>query len=154
MDGSFDALQRVRSIDVPLFSLAGCRVTAKVVEVYDGDTFTAVFPLPGDDARMVKMKCRVDGVDTPEMKPPKALPNRAALVAKAYEARARLCELLTGTRGGAKECDDHARLVELVCGQFDKYGRLLVSCNDVKETLINEGHAKPYDGGTKTSFVL
>ncbi len=41
-------------------------VAAKVIKVYDGDTFTVeAYPLPGLEA---KASVRVDGVDTPEIR--------------------------------------------------------------------------------------
>jgi endonuclease YncB( thermonuclease family) len=136
-------LQTLRSSDVPFFSLKGTTVTAKVVHIYDGDTFHCIFPL---FEKVVKFVCRVEGIDTPELKPSKTVPNRDEVIAKAKKARDRLQSLLTN---GVS--DENTKLITLTCGGFDKYGRLLVSCENVKETLISEGLAQAYDGGTKSS---
>ena len=53
--------------DAPDFSscLEGQSVTAKVVSVYDGDSIKAIFPF---NDTLLKWTCRIDGVDTPEVR--------------------------------------------------------------------------------------
>ena len=46
-------------------------------------------------------------------------------------------------------------LVRVVCGEFDKYGRILVTVyngvdrESINSIMIREGHGKVYDGKTK-----
>jgi endonuclease YncB( thermonuclease family) len=48
------------------------------------------------------------------------------------------------------------KIVIVECGEFDKYGRLLgkIHINDlcVNNKMIELGHAKAYDGGTKEGW--
>lgn len=69
---------------VPYFSLEGNSYTGKVVDVYDGDTLTV---LTNIDNRLVKLRCRIAGVDTPEMKPPKDAADRNKIKETARQAR-------------------------------------------------------------------
>jgi endonuclease YncB( thermonuclease family) len=50
------------------------------------------------------------------------------------------------------------KLIHVECYKFDKYGRLLVvlfnNNKSINDTLIKEGFAKKYDGGTKELFEL
>ena len=69
------------------------------------------------------------------------------LRAAAHKAKERFTELLQrGTDG----------LVEIHCGAFDKYGRILVTVYNESEaisinsTMLTEGHGKVYLGGHKS----
>jgi endonuclease YncB( thermonuclease family) len=160
---SDSTLLSLRSADVPLFGLTGETVRARVVDVYDGDTFTAVFCLPGVQIA-TKMKCRLNGLDTPELHPPLGGEHsrRAEAIQRALAARARLCELVTDCpspfapgRLGDRVDSENRRIVDLECHGLDKYGRLLVTVRAgadvgvINEVLVREGHAVPYSGGTK-----
>lgn len=134
----------------------------KVVDVHDGDTFKAVVPLNGS---FVKIVCRVQGIDTREIKPPLNLEGRAEYVRMAHKARNRLVQLLTNidldldtmykeTRMASMMLTN-SKIVTLLVFNQDKYGRMLVDLPGlgVQQTLISEGHALAYDGGAKTRFV-
>jgi micrococcal nuclease len=113
----------------------------ELVSVYDGDTVTANVDV-GFGWRKTKLKCRLFGIDTPEIrgssKEEKVL---------AYAAKAFLKELLEGA--------DEVILNSVA--KPDKYGRCLAVLwadgVDVSDLMIKEGHARPYDGGTKSSWV-
>jgi micrococcal nuclease len=143
------ALRRATSDSAPLFSLEGRRFRCKIVDVYDGDTCTAVFFL---DGKLRKFKIRMNGYDSPEMKPRKNIPNRADVIRHAHEAK----EALIGQVGNG--------LVEVACRGWDKYGRLLgtiwvarpqcgCQCGsnnvNVNEWMVENGFGYEYDGGTK-----
>lgn len=83
---SYDAL--------PDFELRGA-YSCKVVRVYDGDTFHVAIRPRGHakDGRTYRVCCRLAGVDTPEI--PRAHAD-AFEAARAYAARDRLVELVTG----------------------------------------------------------
>lgn len=128
------------------FSFDGLLVVGKVVDVYDGDTCKCKWKW-GEE--YVQFGCRLQGIDTPEMKPPLSEPNRLKTKAAAILARDALREMVL----------DKCVLLEL--GGWDKYGRVLVYItpqaggNDrrtVNDRLIADGHANAYDGGKKAAF--
>ena len=139
-------LQKVNEKDVKYFSFEGKRLLVKPCNIYDGDTFSILFLYKGE---LIKYRCRCVGYDTPEMKPSLKDPNREKEKEKAKEAKKRFQELLERGKDG---------LVEVQCGEFDKYGRILVTVfNGVDDISINdimmkEGHGLPYDGGKKSTF--
>lgn len=124
------------------FSLEGYTTTdAVVTSVYDGDTFTAGFPLPQcPGGERYLWSCRLLGVDTPEIR------DAAEPVRKhAVRARERVRELLI----------DKAPRLHL--GKFEKYGRVLVSVEledgrDLARLLIAEGLACQYDGKARPDW--
>ena len=176
----YDKLVNCKTDDIPLFSLAGMRVVGKVVEMYDGDTCKIVFPFGGV---LYKWCCRLNGIDTPEMKPLATNTNREQEIAAAHRARNALLKMITNCAVDVsadqpltkKECAArfarNTKLVSVHCGEFDKYGRLLVTLYDADENQADElaaagvvtgisynmemilgGFARPYSGGTKEDF--
>ena len=129
--------------DVPYFNFKNKSFIAKPCHVYDGDTFSVIFDYHGE---LIKYRCRCYGYDTPEMRPLLKNPNRDHEKKLAYAAKARIIELLEA---------HPSKLIRIECLDFDKYGRLLIKAyNNVNEKSINEimvqeGHGKWYDGGTK-----
>ena len=109
---------------------------SKIVSVYDGDTIKCVFPLNG---KMYKWNCRINGIDTPEIRTRSALEKEAG-----YKARDFLREKILN------------KIVTVHCGDFDKYGRLLVNVEvdnkDMSELLVELGLAFKYDGGTRRNW--
>jgi micrococcal nuclease len=124
------------------FTLNGHKTYAKCVHVYDGDTIHAVFKLP-NSAECHKWVIRLMGIDTPEMKSKNAVEK-----AKATETRDYLKKMILD------------KIIVLDCLEFDKYGRLLANIylegtpgeKSINQTLINNGYAKAYDGGTKEGW--
>lgn len=168
-------LRTITDADISDFSLKGMDCIGKVVDIYDGDTCKVVLLYKGEYA---KFTCRLVGLDTPEMKPPMSKPNRDEEIAAAKRCRNRFIQLATNCRIDIGMLDiskkelkammnDNSKLVRVVCGEFDKYGRLLVSLYDIVDSvvtsgggneksynsvLIEENYAKPYYGGTKDAF--
>ncbi len=139
--------------NVPLFEFERGRKQAKVLDIYDGDTFTAVFLHHGSP---VKVKVRLAHIDTPEMKGGSRDSKERALSAKWH-----LVELVMGREMSPslskKELRDllstNTRSQEIDFLGFDKYGRSLcdlyvegISASDV---MIAAGHGYRYEGGTK-----
>lgn len=125
------------------FSFAGRAFTAKVVDFYDGDTIRVVFEFGGE---LVQYKARLAGYDSPEMKPLKTSANRDAEKIAARAARASLAEKIAD------------QLIRIECGDFDKYGRLLVTAfaaggENINEWMVAQGYGVPYAGGKKTQFA-
>ncbi len=141
------------SNEIPLFSFDGCICKAKIVDVYDGDTFKCAIYHKNE---IIKINCRTLGYDSHEMKPRLNIPNREEHIKKAKEARKKFIELTTTNNG----------LIYIDCKKYDKYGRVLVDVyidknsyihsqnKSVKDTInnimIKEGHGVPYQGGKKT----
>ena len=111
-------------------------IQSKVVSVYDGDTIKCVFPI---NEKMYKWNCRINGIDTPEIRTRSALEKEAG-----YKARDFLREKILN------------KIVTLHCHDFDKYGRLLVNVEidneDISELMVKLEHAFKYDGGTKRDW--
>ena len=123
---------------VPEFSLKGVVKKCKVVSVYDGDTIKVVFPIHD---KMYKWNCRINGVDTPELRTRDELEKKYG-----YEVRDKLREKILN------------KIVTVHCGKFDKYGRLLadIYCENEDKSVslwLNENkYAFKYDGGTKQKW--
>lgn len=128
----------LKTEDAPIFSLNDIETLAKVVSVYDGDTVKIVFPV---HKTMYKWNCRIAGVDTPELRTKCEIEKKYG-----YEVRDKLREKILD------------KIVKVKCGDFDKYGRLLVTLqceNDdcsVNDWLIQNKYALKYEGGTKQSW--
>ena len=124
---------KVTNKNTPDFSFEGDTISAKVLSVYDGDTIKVAFPIEG---KMFRWNCRLSGVDTPELRT-KNLKEKAY----GYEVRDVLRDKILD------------RMVTLHCGEFDKYGRLLIEViiedESVNQWLISNDYAFIYDGGTK-----
>ena len=125
------SLKNVKSEDIPdRFTLDGKEEEAKVVSVHDGDTCDVVFDLRGRKERFV---CRLLNYDAPELK---EKPNGEL-------ARDYLAHLVMGGDPDAdelfdpegiwtkeqlqKELDKSKNLVYAVFGEFDSFGRALVT---------------------------
>jgi len=117
----------------------------KCVEVYDGDTITLILPIGN---RGYKDRCRLNGIDTPEIRTKDAEEKVAGIEAKNW-----LSNHING------------KMVWVIFDGRDKYGRLLGTVfnhlDDVKNynlsynsRLIAGGMAVPYDGGKKVSFMV
>ena len=133
-------LKQFKKEDFELFSFNNYKTLGKIVDVYDGDTFTAVFNFKGN---YIMYKFRTYGYDSPEMKPLKTINNRNEIIEKAKNAREFFISLL-------KESDF---IVDIKMGKFDKYGRILATMSNkignINELMIQNGHGVSYDGGTK-----
>jgi micrococcal nuclease len=106
---------------------------------YDGDTCYVTAPsLPEP---LQKMSIRILGIDTPEIR------------AKCDEEK----RLAYEGREFANRMFREAETIEFANLQWDKYGgRVLVDVyldgKSYRDEIINSGLARPYDGGTKTSW--
>jgi endonuclease YncB( thermonuclease family) len=125
------------------FSLDGIVKLCKVVDIYDGDSCRVVFK---NNNIINKWNIRMNGYDSPEIRPSKKLENRDEIKKKAIEAKKYLKSLIMNDN----------QLVYLKCFDFDKYGRLLgeiyINKNDtesVNDLMIKNNYAYEYHGGTK-----
>jgi endonuclease YncB( thermonuclease family) len=157
--------------DTPEFSLCGMTLPGKVVECYDADTCKIALPLQNT---FYKFTCRLNGIDTPEMKPLKTKPNRDNEILWAKKARAELLKMICDNSMSSnfdnldikkeeviKLLQTNKKLVTVHCNSWDKYGRLLVELyNDETDTksfnaiLVEKELAVNYDGGKKAPWIL
>jgi micrococcal nuclease len=115
----------------------GSAVVAKIISVYDGDTFRADIAnwqaIAGQNIGI-----RVNGIDTPEIR------------GKCQQEK----ELAIQARDIARQVLQDASVVELHHIQRGKYFRLvavvIADGQNLGDVLIARGLAVPYDGGTKT----
>lgn len=144
----------------------------KVLDCYDGDTVTVALQL--GDGRLARFTVRLLGIDTPERRPKRSRgqPGLAALEKQAaLQVRARLLQLLLPEecpielrqvkkrKAVRQTCSESHRLVHLDFHDFDKYGRVLGALRvledgpTVNDTLVAEGLARIYDGGTRQPWT-
>ena len=120
------------------FSLAGKEKWAEVVDVYDGDTIKVIMKFRGVIDRWT---IRMNGYDSPEMKPLRSDPNRLEIIEKAKIAKNALIEKI----------GDKPVLMKIY--NFDKYGRVLadlfIDGENINQWMINNGYGYVYDGGKK-----
>ena len=94
-------------------------------------------------SKLFKFNCRIVGVDTPEIRTRNKLEKEYGLL-----VRDKLREKILD------------KVVTIKCGDFDKYGRLLIDIQErgalaeetVSEWLIKNNYAFKYDGGTKKDW--
>jgi len=147
-------LQTATYSNVELFSFHGIQTECKVVKVHDGDTVTIVLIYNGS---LIKLNCRLYGLDTPEMR-------KDSL--SAHRARNRLIQLTTNCNIDLDDMrndkqiqetlDKNSKLIYVKLFEFDKYARTLVTLYDgpkiINEIMLQEGYAKEYFGGTKEAW--
>ena len=153
-------LTKLRDVTIetaPLFDLPRDRmIPAKILEVHDGDTLTAAVELCPDT--FYSFRIRLEGVDTPELRPPLNEPNRKEIIAAAERARDFVRILVLG------------KVVLMSVNGTDKFGRYL-SCvhpavesesavpasasltKTVNDLLIEKGLGKVYLGGKRDSLL-
>jgi micrococcal nuclease len=140
-NSNIEMLKTFNDDSLPLFTLDKCVFDAKIVRVYDGDTCFAVFKLHNN---YVKFKIRMEGYDSPEIKPELNSKNREKEKKEAQKSK--------------EELEKHVlnKIVILHCGKWDKYGRLLgiiyADNININQYMINNGFGYVYDGGTKKEF--
>jgi len=130
--------------EAPEFNFNGLRKKAKIISVYDADTCDAIMCI---DEKPYKFKIRINGIDTPEIKPLKTMENRELHVECGLKCREYLKSKILN------------KIVEIQCYDFDKYGRVLgdiyiSKLKTVTNDLINKKYAKKYEGKTKVQWTL
>ena len=155
----------------PLFSLASPeKKPARVVGVHDGDTISCIV-MVGD--RYSRFMVRLQGIDTPEITSHDPVIKEKATLARNFviERVTSLPLPLNTQKEKEKEKEKWTRtdickylcekvyMVNLVCSEMDKYGRLLAevfvndSLSSINTELLARGFANAYDGGHKQDFI-
>jgi endonuclease YncB( thermonuclease family) len=115
---------------------------AKVIKVYDGDTYWIAAWHCG---RLLRFRIRLYGVDCAEMKSKDLEQKQQAINAKQY-----VSDLILG-----QIVDIDVLENRMINGKVikEKWGRLLCTIKthgvDIAQLLIDQKYAKPYFGGTK-----
>lgn len=136
--------------NTPEFSLNNFNSEGKIVSVYDGDSVHIVLPLNLikmndttniNEVKLYKFNCRLNGLDTPEIRTKNIQEKEFGL-----KVRDILRDKILN------------KIVKVKCGDFDKYGRLLVDIYledlHINKWLIDNGYANNYDGGKKTKWFI
>jgi endonuclease YncB( thermonuclease family) len=130
--------------DAPFFKLSGT-YKAKCVKCYDGDTIHVIIDYKGE---FVKIRVRMYGYDSPEMKPSKKIPEekRQEIKNKANLAKDYISELILGK----------IVILEIISEKEEKYGRILgiikLDKNEeksVNDMMVEQNHGYKYYGGKK-----
>jgi len=106
--------------------------------VYDGDTIRLCWKSKGKNVRSL---CRIDGIDTPELKGSSDYEKELAI-----KARDRLSQVVSG------------KFVTIINPGLEKFGRILadIETNEIesiKDFMLSDTTiARPYNGGTKTKW--
>ena len=118
------------------------QLTAKVINVYDGDTITIETQFPGVvqksnyEPLLIKFKVRMDGYDTPEIRTRDDNEKRLGYIARNILSQKILNEE-----------------VKVICKSLDKYGRLLAIITHKNENInsfmLEHNYGMVYTGGTK-----
>ncbi|ARF08305.1 SNase-like protein [Catovirus CTV1] len=129
------------------FSFNGYECIAKCVDVYDGDTCKLKFFYCN---MLFQYSCRMNGYDCWELKPKKNNRSKESIDKEkdlAAKAKQKLQSLILN------------KIIYVKFGQFDKYGRPLISIflnktdtESVNDLMIKEKYGKPYKGGSKENF--
>jgi len=121
------------------FNLIDYSTWVRVVDVYDGDTCKILMNYRG---KIDQWTVRMNGYDTPELKPAKTNPNREKIKEDAKKAREALMSHFT------------SHIFIKIVG-FDKYGRLLVEAFNgkihINKWMVEMKFGYAYDGGKKKS---
>lgn len=146
-------------LETPTFSLSGKECACRLVDMYDADTLTLIVPLFDG---VYKFACRVYGIDTAEVKSGSV--ELKTLAQKAKNRMLQLCgvgvdlERMYSRKEVQRLLSEQVVLVWCKFGEFDKYGRPLVTVYDTGSRmelageLVKEGLANAYFGGTKEKF--
>lgn len=147
-------INKLREVDteqVDFFTFKGTQTYAKVADVYDGDTVDLVW-YNYNNPEFIKMKCRLAGIDTPEIRTLNNKQKEASI-----KARFRLKELVSEDDG----------IVFVKFYKFDNFGKPLVklysetdrlSKSDdedlvsINQKMLDEGFAQVYDGKKKLKW--
>ena len=166
-----EKLKAATKDNVPVFSLEGLTLPAKVVGLYDADSPTIAIPVFD---QLFQFKTRLLGVDTLEMRTPSYVPEDKKDEYKKNAHRAKNYVLSQVAGCATEDCRQYTkkeveellnksdRLVMVKIDSWDKYGRALIHMyvtgneKSISEQLIENKLAYAYDGGTKdktaTSF--
>jgi len=151
--------------NTPFFSLNNYNCWARLINVHDGDTITAIIEYPTNT--FCKYNIRLDGIDTYEMTSHDIETKAKAILARNLLIESATCndiqlnplENIKITRNKIIEMlEKKVYLVFLKCKTMDKYGRVLADVyapnnldenNSLNNMMLNAKLAYEYHGGHK-----
>jgi len=134
-------IKKLVALDCQLVLSPPCRgqtVPARITDVYDGDTVTAVYMINTKTPFLTKI--RLDGIDTPEIRTRNLAEKTAGLLVRDHVIKLLL-----------------EQMVQIKIIDWDKFGgriigRIYRDDKDISAELIKLGLAKAYDGGKKEDW--
>ncbi len=122
--------------DYAIFNLYNYKTTAKIVDVYDGDSIQVIFDYI--DGQRIEVKVRMYGYDAMNIRRPKKEENREENKKKAEEIRDDLANMIAD------------EVVNIQFKAWDKYGRIkaIITHNDlnINKWMIDTGKADIIEG--------
>ncbi len=131
-------LENCDSSTIPYFSFENTTTQCKIVYFYDGDSCTIIIKHCN---KLVKLKCRLKGIDTPELRSKYGPEQFWAKKVRDYVSQY------------------NSKILKVNIYHTDKYGRQLIELFDPKtgscinDDLVKENMAYRYDGKTKRPFL-
>lgn len=134
-------------------------IYGRLMDIIDGDTIVCILKIDiGESSCFLKFKCRLNGVDTYEMKS-----NDPKIHELAKRGREYVVERLVGgtySSYSRKELknflNENQIMINVKCYKLDKYGRLLIDIitenSTLTEELISNKLGYVYHGGTKNDY--
>ena len=123
-----------QTLQTPLFTLRGQTHWAKCVKCYDADTIHIVIAFNNTFARF---RCRLQGIDTAEIRSKNPTERQHARTARDW-----LKSVILN------------RIIMVNCGEFDKYGRLLVNVYVAGDgDLAGEQQGEQHGGGPEKQNI-
>ena len=135
-------INKLLSVDANVIESPPCKgqtVPAHVLDVYDGDTITAVYLI--NKKTPFKIKIRIEGIDTPELRTRNSEEKTAAFVVRDY-----LFDKI------------HDQIIKLKIVDWDKFGgrvraNVLLDDKDIGKELVTMGYAREYHGEKKEAWT-
>lgn len=127
------------------FSIKNCKIhnklhfhiNVRLHSVYDGDTIKVIYYNKQIEEPVI-VGCKLKGIDTPEMRPPKNIENRNDILVKGQLAK----------EVTSKYFQHKNEVFGIQVEGLDKSGRWLITEQTLNDELIRDGLAA-HDGGTK-----
>ena len=136
--GLANKLKTVKLEECKIHNKLQFNINVRLHSVYDGDTIKVVYYNKQIEEPVI-VSCRLKGIDTPEMKPPKNIDNRTDILIAANAAREMTMLYF----------ENKPEIFKIGVEGLDKYGRWLITETELNEELIKGRLAKEYHGGTK-----
>jgi endonuclease YncB( thermonuclease family) len=137
-------------------------IDGRLMDIIDGDTIICILGIIiGESETFLKFKCRLNGIDTYEMRSKDPELHQLAINGRNFVVN-RLVGQGSFNLESRKELRDyleeHITILKIRCYKLDKYGRLLIDVilNEnvtLTEELIKNKFGYSYDGGHKKMLV-
>jgi endonuclease YncB( thermonuclease family) len=131
-------------------------INGRLMDIIDGDTIICILGISiGDHETFLKFKCRLNGIDTYEMRSKDPELHELAINGREFVVNRLVGQNSFTNREQLRNyLDEHITILKIKCYKLDKYGRLLIDVilNEnvtLTEELIKNKFGYSYDGGHK-----